>query len=295
MVQEDDGLVPSDDLDAQLRVVGIELLQSPDSLLGRSSRGHSVHMATWHGRTVAVKLSSSGGLLSPRDLPPHPNIARILASHSEPGRDVELRELCEGGELYDRIAEEGPLLAEEALDVFRQVANAMEHCHTHGLVHGQLRPEHVLLGAYDEVKLVGFTRPPPEASGRMVRLRPVRALDAPELQGRNDEMPSAELRAADVWSLGTLLLTMLNGEPPFFSTVGGACSRYSRTLPRSPDFIPHHLPIHCASPAHDLLHLIWPSPPRDLPGIRASSLAGSPRCSDLTYSACPSGSGRFSA
>ena len=184
MVQESE---TSDEMQAFLRAVGIELLQSPDSLLGRSSRGHSVHIATWHGRTVAVKLGSEG-LLSPQDLPPHPNVARILASHSEPGREVELRELCEGGELYDRIAEEGPMLADDALDIFRQVASAMEHCHAHGLVHGQLRPEHVLLGAYDEAKLVGFTRPPPDASAKMVRLRPVRALDAPELQGRSDEV-----------------------------------------------------------------------------------------------------------
>ena len=122
-----------------------------------------------------------------------------------------------------------------------QLASVVAHCHAHGAVHGQLHPEDVLLSADGEaVQVIGFYCDKPAAEpGRSnaesstggcsaaadapaadastedagesrMRLRPYHPSDAPELEGRSFALAS-ELRAADVWSLGVLLMFLLTG------------------------------------------------------------------------------------
>lgn len=98
-------------------------------------------------------------------------------------------------------------------------------CHAHHLLHGQLRPEHVLLDAEDNPKLLGFE----PLSWRQLRrgfskgaehaLRPVHHLDAPELHGRSHAAGS-ELHAADVWALGVLGIAIFAGRPPLVTGHG---------------------------------------------------------------------------
>lgn len=105
------------------------------------------------------------------------------------------------------------------LDWFKQLATAVAQAHEHDLLHGQLRAEHVLLGMDGDVKVLGFE----PSSWRQIRrgakrgelhaLRAVGPLDAPELVGRT-HASAAELAAADVWSLGVLLVALLVEEPP---------------------------------------------------------------------------------
>lgn len=107
------------------------------------------------------------------------------------------------------------------LSWFAQMATTVAHAHAHGLLHGQLCPEHVLLGGAsgEEVKLLGFD----PLIWRQVRfgasigeqhaLRRPGVHDAPELAGRTHASVS-ELAAADVWSLGVMLTAILAEEPP---------------------------------------------------------------------------------
>jgi len=208
------------------QAVGAELLNGPENLLGWSSRGCAVRFGRWKSRDVAVKLHAGPNNITHSVPPPsHPNVANVLARQAdESGNVLEVRELCGGGELYDRIAEEGSFQLEEALHYFAQAASGIAHCHAHGVVFGQLRPEHVLLGNRGQVQLVGFntTRVSDGKSvSPLVPLRPLRALDAPELHTAASVMPAEDLKAADIWSLGTLLLAMLMGSPPFASSVEG--------------------------------------------------------------------------
>jgi len=214
-----------------LDTLGIERLQGPEAFLGCSSRGGSVHIARWRGQIVAVKLAQVGSPsnVTSGSLPPsHPNISRVLLRSCQGGKLVEVRELAEGGELYDRIAEEGRLSADEALSYLREVAAGVAHSHAHGLIHGQLHPEHVLLSIDEHVQLVGFHAVgfPPEPSA-LVKLRPVRPLDAPELHQGLAEIASARLVACDVWALGILTLAMVTGRPPFASAAPRACARFA--------------------------------------------------------------------
>ena len=70
----------------------------------------------------------------------HPNIAAIYGV--EEGALV--MELVEGPTLAERIAE-GPMPAEEALPIARQIAEALEYAHERGIVHRDLKPPNIKL------------------------------------------------------------------------------------------------------------------------------------------------------
>lgn len=236
----------------------MELIDSPDALLGHGERGE-VRLGCLreqHGPSfpVAVKLVSSPCCLPlPLELPAlprHPNIVRVIKRSGDAESWAEVRALCGGGEMYDRVAEEGSLTMPHAMTLFAQLASAVAHCHAHGVAHGQLRAEHVLLDEDGQIQLIGFGRPVAGAgagagataadacgaalsAGGSAVLRPVRTLDAPEWHTRTGECPALpleELAAADVWSMAVLLAVMLSGGPPFASSAAGSCPKYTAFL-----------------------------------------------------------------
>jgi serine/threonine-protein kinase len=90
----------------------------------------------------------------------HPNIAAIYGFEEGPaeaGRHVRvlILELVEGDTLEDRIAR-GPLPADEALAVARQVIDALEAAHDAGVVHRDLKPANVKITPAGHVKVLDF-------------------------------------------------------------------------------------------------------------------------------------------
>jgi len=62
------------------------------------------------------------------------------------GQAVHLiMELCEGGELFDRIQEKGHYSESKAARVCRHLIEVLGHCHGHGILHRDLKPENILL------------------------------------------------------------------------------------------------------------------------------------------------------
>jgi len=129
-------------------------------------------------------------------------------------------ELCEGGELFDRIVKKGSFSEKEASRVIRQVLSAIQHLHVQGIVHRDLKPENLLFTTNEDnadVKLVDFglakqIENPDERSFLKASLSGTVAYSAPE-RLREDQ----ESKAVDMWSLGCILYFLLFGIPPFYS------------------------------------------------------------------------------
>ena len=69
----------------------------------------------------------------------HPNIAGIYDLAEASGTRFLVLELVEGETLADRIAR-GPIPADEALDIAKQIAEALEAAHERGIIHRDLKP-----------------------------------------------------------------------------------------------------------------------------------------------------------
>jgi serine/threonine protein kinase len=142
----------------------------------------------------------------------HPNFVHILGS----GKDMQTRsayidmEFVEGESIGAR-QRRGPMPAPQALDIIDQIAAAIDAVHGAGFVHGDVRPQNVLI----------------EPAGRVVLLEPSLAVDH-ELEHRRGtiygELPYLTLErvrgepdvpASDVYALGTMAFALLTGRPPW--------------------------------------------------------------------------------
>lgn len=85
----------------------------------------------------------------------HPHIASIYGFDQSDGQWFLAMELIEGEDLSTRI-KRGPLPVEEALEVCKQIAEALEVVHEKGIIHRDLKPGNLKLTEDGQVKVLDF-------------------------------------------------------------------------------------------------------------------------------------------
>ena len=78
------------------------------------------------------------------NLPEHPNVVRLKATYEDSENVHLVMELCEGGELFDRIVARGHYTERAAASVARTIAEVVRMCHANGVMHRDLKPENFL-------------------------------------------------------------------------------------------------------------------------------------------------------
>src|SRR5207249_1565635 len=85
----------------------------------------------------------------------HPNIAHIYGLEDSGGTQCIVMELVEGETLADRL-KRGSLPAEDALNIAKQIAEALEAAHEKGIIHRDLKPGNVMVLPDGKVKVLYF-------------------------------------------------------------------------------------------------------------------------------------------
>src|SRR5437016_6756390 len=85
----------------------------------------------------------------------HPNIAAIYDLQEANGSRYLVLELVEGETLADRIAR-GPIPVEEALDIAKNICEALEAAHEKGIIHRDLKPANAKITPEGRVKVLDF-------------------------------------------------------------------------------------------------------------------------------------------
>ena len=85
----------------------------------------------------------------------HPNIGGIHGLEESEGFKALVLEYIEGPTLADRIAQ-GPIPVDEALPIARQIAEALEAAHEHGVIHRDLKPANIKVRPDGTVKVLDF-------------------------------------------------------------------------------------------------------------------------------------------
>lgn len=148
----------------------------------------------------------------------HPNIARLLDGGStEDGRPYLVMEHVEGRPIDEYCAAEG-LSLRQRLALFRTVCGAVNFAHQNLVVHGDLKPGNILVGADGTPRLLDFG------------IAEILAPEGAEAEAVNDDRPRAMTlgyaspeqvdrgaitTASDVYSLGVLLYGLLTGRSPY--------------------------------------------------------------------------------
>jgi eukaryotic-like serine/threonine-protein kinase len=145
----------------------------------------------------------------------HPHILTVLDSGEAGGRLWFTMPFVEGESLRDRLRRERQLPLEDALQIAREAARALDYAHQHGIVHRDIKPENILL-TRDGSTLVadfGIARAL-EGEDQLTQTGMVIGTPAymsPE-QASGDKGIDAR---TDIYSLGAVLYEMLAGEPPY--------------------------------------------------------------------------------
>ncbi|RWV83651.1 hypothetical protein BHE74_00052772 [Ensete ventricosum] len=79
-----------------------------------------------------------------RHLPRSPSIVSLREACEDDGAVHLVMELCEGGELFDRIVARGHYSERAAAVVMRTIVEVVQLCHRHGVIHRDLKPENFL-------------------------------------------------------------------------------------------------------------------------------------------------------
>lgn len=151
-----------------------------------------------------------------RALTGHSNLVQFYDSFEDQDNVYIVMELCQGGELLDRILARGGKYSEDdAKAVMVQILNVVAFCHLQGVVHRDLKPENFLFTSKDEnspLKVIDF--------GLSDFVRPDEKLNdivgsayyvAPEVLHRS------YTTEADVWSIGVIAYILLCGSRPFWA------------------------------------------------------------------------------
>ncbi|MBN2311408.1 MAG: SUMF1/EgtB/PvdO family nonheme iron enzyme [Candidatus Hydrogenedentes bacterium] len=106
----------------------------------------------------------------------------------------------------------GPLPPREAVDIACRVCEALEHAHEH-TVHGNLKPENVLVQADGAVKVLDFGLAALMTTGHLAKSSEAFGTTGYRAPEQSVHLQEPDERA-DLYSLGALLYLMLTGEPP---------------------------------------------------------------------------------
>ncbi|XP_073158112.1 calcium-dependent protein kinase-like [Henckelia pumila] len=144
-----------------------------------------------------------------------PNIVGFKGVY-EDGVSVHLvMELCSGGELFDKIIDQGHYSESLAADLCRQIVNVVHHCHLMGVMHRDLKPENFLLSSKNanaRLKATDFGLSVFIEGGKIYRdIVGSAYYVAPEVLRRSYG------KEIDVWSAGVILYILLSGTLPFWA------------------------------------------------------------------------------
>ena len=154
----------------------------------------------------------------------HANVGSIHGLEETDGVHFLVLELIEGESLERRL-QRGPIPVPEALDIARQIAEALEAAHDAGIIHRDVKPANVLLTAKGGVKVLDFgiaksTLLDGAANGALTEQATSLTVDG-TLMGTPPYMSPEQIRGqeadkrADIWALGCVLYEMLAGRRAF--------------------------------------------------------------------------------
>jgi calcium-dependent protein kinase len=180
------------------------------------------------GASLACKSIAKRKLLTPEDvddvrreiqimhhLAGHRSVVTIEGAYEDPLYVHIVMELCEGGELFDRIVDRGYFSERKAAEIARVIVGVVEACHSLGVMHRDLKPENFLLLKKDDassLKAIDF--------GLSVFFKPGQIFTdvvgspyyvAPEVLCKHYGPE------ADVWTAGVIVYILLSGAPPFWA------------------------------------------------------------------------------
>jgi serine/threonine protein kinase/tetratricopeptide (TPR) repeat protein len=165
----------------------------------------------------------------------HPHILGLHDSGEADGFLYYVMPFIEGESLRDRLNREKQLPIDNALQITRDVADALGHAHALGIVHRDIKPENILFqGGHALVADFGIARAV-SAAGVETLTETGLAVGTPAYMSPEQASGGNDIDArSDLYSLGCVLYEMLSGETPYLGSTPQAivAKKMSEPAPR---------------------------------------------------------------
>ncbi|MGI5900902.1 MAG: Stk1 family PASTA domain-containing Ser/Thr kinase [Desulfitobacteriia bacterium] len=143
----------------------------------------------------------------------HHNIVSIFDVGKDGDEEYIVMEYVKGQTLKDIIREQAPLNSDEALNIVRQIAEALAHAHANHIVHRDIKPQNILITDDGRIKVTDFGIARAASSATLTHtgdiVGSVHYLSPEQAKGT----PINE--QSDIYSLGIILYEMVTGKVPF--------------------------------------------------------------------------------
>eukprot|EP01111_Echinosteliopsis_oligospora_P010043 TRINITY_DN3050_c0_g1_i1.p1 TRINITY_DN3050_c0_g1~~TRINITY_DN3050_c0_g1_i1.p1 ORF type:complete len:330 (-),score=81.66 TRINITY_DN3050_c0_g1_i1:136-1125(-) len=147
----------------------------------------------------------------------HNNIIQLIDVYDNSDEHLYLvMELVEGGELFDKIVDKGNYSEKDACNLVRQIVEAVDYMHIHGVCHRDLKPENLLCSGEDGnelVRIADFGLSKIFEFGEELKT----ACGTPDYVAPEVLECKPYDTAVDMWSIGVITYILLCGYTPFFA------------------------------------------------------------------------------
>ncbi|GLD92067.1 hypothetical protein PINS_up000600 [Pythium insidiosum] len=189
--------------------------------LGRDKRSNArVAIKRVHKETTAKdKFLQEVNIL--REMGGRHNIVGLCEAFETSDAYVLVTELVDGEELFEHLVSTGVFTERRARSLIHEITSTLSYLHANHVVHGDIKPENILLSADSSMRLIDFGQSFREHDASE-RRRCVGsgvstvAYAAPELLSQQENASAGS--AIDMWALGVVLYILLCGYHPFDPT-----------------------------------------------------------------------------
>ena len=166
----------------------------------------------------------------------HPALVKILTPRAKSRLYIAM-EYVDGRSLRAIMSEERTMPVERALDIARQIAEALVHLHEQKVVHRDLKPENVLVLSSGRIKILDFGIAFDQSGRRLTWFGLSNPLGTPDYMAPEQISGRRGDARTDVYAVGLLLYEMLTGNLPFASSNPHALLRLKANEdPRPPSY-----------------------------------------------------------
>ncbi|XP_029541321.2 ribosomal protein S6 kinase alpha-2 isoform X2 [Oncorhynchus nerka] len=142
----------------------------------------------------------------------HPFIVKLHYAFQTEGKLYLILDFLRGGDLFTRLSKEVMFTEEDVKFYLAELALALDHLHSLGIIYRDLKPENILLDEEGHIKITdfGLSKEATDQDKRAYSFCGTIEYMAPEVVNRRGHTQSA-----DWWSFGVLMFEMLTGSLPF--------------------------------------------------------------------------------
>jgi TolB-like protein/tetratricopeptide (TPR) repeat protein/tRNA A-37 threonylcarbamoyl transferase component Bud32 len=167
----------------------------------------------------------------------HPHLLPLYDSGDADGSLYYVVPYVEGGSLRDRLSREPPLDAQTALQITREVAEALDYAHRHKVIHRDIKPDNILLDeGHAVIADFGVARAITEAVDTQLTETGL-LVGTPEYMSPEEVAEEPVDGRSDIYGLACVLFELLTGKTPFSgkNPLSMLARRLTETAPRLKD------------------------------------------------------------